>query len=93
MPQLEINENTLSKTDTTDKKHESRIWFWSRSANEISSDFKEDEHSDMDESDNELEKSKIEKTSSPEIYLSEIKWNKKMRITCKGVMENGCGCL
>ncbi len=63
--------------DITDTENEPGTWFWTKNANEISSDFEEGRDSNMDKSDTKLEQSKTERAASPEICSLEIKWNRK----------------
>ncbi len=87
--QLEINDDKLSTADTTDTEHESGTWFWNENANEISSDSEEGGHSDVDESNTELEQSRTESAASPEICPVEIKWNRKGENNLRGGYGKG----
>ncbi len=70
---LKINDDKPSTADTTDTEHESGMLFWNESADEISPDSEEGGHSDVDESDIELEQFRTKRAASPEICLVEIK--------------------
>ena len=91
--QLEIDDNKLSKTDTSDTEGESGTWFWNESANESDSNSeeegegdKEEEEGEDTESNAETEEPRTEKAVSPEI---EIKWNKEGEDKLCGVHGNG----
>lgn len=77
MTQLELNDNKLSTTDTSDAESDSEIWFWNESANETNSDPQEEGNDDGDESDTEEEEPQTEQAVSPAIFKKEIKWNRE----------------
>lgn len=94
LAQLEINDDKLSTTDTSNTEGKSGTWFWNESANKSDSDFKregeeqeEGEEEDEDnESNPETEKPRTERAVSLEI---EIKWNKEEENKLRRVYRNG----
>ena len=88
--QLEIADDKLSTTDTSDTKAESGTWFWNESPNESDSDTEEGvdkgEEGKDNESNPEIEESRVERAVSPEI---EIRWNKEGENKLRGAYGNG----
>ena len=79
LAQLEIDDNKLSPTDTSDTEGESGTWFWNESANESNSDTEEEgdkgeaEEGEDNESNPEIEEPSTEEAVSLEVKM---KWNK-----------------
>lgn len=92
--QLEIDDNKLSTTDTSDTEGEFGTWFWNESANESDSDSegegegrkKGEEEDENNKSNPETEEPRTKRVVSPEI---EIKWIKEREDKLHGVYRNG----
>ena len=89
--QLEIDDDKLSMTDTSDTKGESGTWFWNESANESGSDTEEEgdkgeKEGEDNESNPEIEKPSTEKAVSSEV---EMRWNKEGEDKLRGAYGNG----
>ena len=91
---LEVEDDKLDTTDTSDTEGEAATWFWNESPNESDSDTEEGESKDEEEeSDNELglevEESRTNKAVSPEPPKKEIKWDKRGEGKFRGGYGNG----
>ena len=75
--QLEIDNDKLSTTDTSDTEGESGTWFWNESANEDDSDTEGGEEEDK-ESDSDIDE-----------VRTQIKWNKEGEDKLRGAYGNG----
>ena len=85
--QLNTDDNKLSTIDTSDDKSDSaETWFWNESANEIDSDFEEEDCNNVDKKDLEEKQSRMEQAVSPKI---ELKWNWKDEQTLHGGYGKG----
>ena len=80
--QLEIDNDKLSTTDTSDTEGESGTWFWNESANEDDSDTEEggEEEDKVDESESDLDIDEVK---------TKIKWNKEGEDKLRGAYGNG----
>ena len=84
--QLEIHNDKLSTTDTSDTEGKSGTWFWNESANESDSDIEggEDEEVDENESDLDVDQPRTERAVSTKVQNKELKWNREGKEKLRG---------
>ncbi len=76
--QLEIDNDKLSTTDTSDTEGESRTWFWNESANEDDSDTEEGGEEEDKESNSDIDE-----------VRTQMKWNEEGDDKLRGAYGNG----